>query len=55
MAKPRIGVLKGTMLRPSVSKNRRRYTSETIAAAHKRLTAKLSGEGLPVTMMTSHG
>ena len=52
----RAAVVRGTFLRPGVSKNKRLYTAEAIARAVDRMQEQLtSPEGLPLTMATSHG
>ena len=52
----RAAVVRGTFIRPGVSKNKRLYTAEAIARAVDRMQEQLtSPEGLPLTMATSHG
>ena len=52
----RAAVVRGTFMRPGVSKNKRLYTAEAIAKAVGRMQEQLvSPEGLPLTMATSHG
>lgn len=46
--------LRGTMLVPGVSANRRWYTPELIQKAHDRLAERLKDGNLPVTMLTHH-
>ena len=51
----RAAVIRGTFLRPGLSKNNRLYTKENIGRAVARMQDKLtSGSGLPLTMATSH-
>jgi uncharacterized Zn finger protein (UPF0148 family) len=48
-------VVKGTFLRPGVSKNKRLYTTENIGKAVTRMQEAIkSPTGLPITMATSH-
>ncbi len=48
-------VVKGTFLRPGVSKNKREYTKEAIGKAVARMNEAISSStGLPITMATSH-
>lgn len=49
----RIGTLSGTLIRPGVSKNHRRYTPEALGRAAGRMQAKLKA-GQPIPMHTSH-
>lgn len=52
----RAAIVRGTFMRPGVSKNKRLYTAEAIARAVERMQEQLdSPEGLPLTMATSHG
>lgn len=52
----RAAVVRGTFMRPGVSKNKRLYTAEAIARAVGRMQKQLNSEdGLPLTMATSHG
>ena len=52
----RVAVVRGTFLRPGVSKNRRLYTKDAIAGAVNRMKEQLSSpNGLPLTMATGHG
>ena len=52
----RVAAIKGTFLRPGVSKNKRLYTAENIQNAVARMQEQLaSPDGLPLTMATSHG
>lgn len=52
----RAAVVRGTFLRPGVSKNKRLYTKENIGKAVARMQLQLnSPDGLPLTMATSHG
>lgn len=54
--KNRVAVVRGTFLRPGVSKNKRLYTKEAIAKAVSHMQDELSSpDGLPLTMATSHG
>ena len=51
----RAAVVRGTFLRPGLSKNNRLYTAENIGKAVARMQSKISaGSGLPITMATSH-
>jgi hypothetical protein len=53
--KNRIARLSGVAIRPCVSKNGRRYTTENIGRAYQRLNARLSDpQGRPVVMRTLH-
>jgi hypothetical protein len=55
MASTKAAVVRGIFIRPGVSKNRRLYTRENIGKAIERMKGHLaSGEGLPLTMATSH-
>jgi uncharacterized Zn finger protein (UPF0148 family) len=48
-------VVKGTFLRPGISKNKRLYTTENIGKAVSRMQEAIkSPTGLPITMATSH-
>jgi hypothetical protein len=52
----RVAVVRGTFMRPGVSKNKRLYTAEAISRAVGRMQEQLhSPQGLPLTMATSHG
>jgi hypothetical protein len=54
--KNRVAVVRGTFLRPGVSKNKRLYTKDAIAGAVNRMKEQLnSPNGLPLTMATGHG
>lgn len=56
MASTRAAVVRGIFIRPGMSRNRRLYTRENIGKAVERMQTQLSsGEGLPITMATSHG
>jgi hypothetical protein len=46
--------LRGTMLEPGVSANRRLYTPELIQKAFEKLTERLKDGSRPVTMLTHH-
>jgi hypothetical protein len=46
--------LRGTMLTPGVSANRRLYTPELIKKAYEKLTERLKDPSNPVTMLTYH-
>jgi hypothetical protein len=51
----RAAVVKGTFLRPGISKNNRAYTPKNISSAVSRMKSALdSPDGLPLTMATSH-
>ena len=55
MASHKAAVVRGIFIRPGVSKNRRLYTRENIGKAIERMRDHIvSGEGLPLTMATSH-
>ncbi len=55
MASSKAAVVRGIFIRPGVSKNNRLYTKENIGKAIFRMQEHLaSGEGLPLTMATSH-
>jgi hypothetical protein len=54
--KKRVASVKGTFLKPGISKNNRLYTPELIASAVTRMQEAIdSPDGLPITMATSHG
>jgi hypothetical protein len=55
-ARARIGTITGTFTRPGVSKNRRKYTRETVDKAVNRMQTRIADpSGMPVTMLTHHG
>lgn len=55
MASHKAATVRGIFIRPGMSKNRRLYTRENIGKAIERMKQHLSsGEGLPLTMATSH-
>lgn len=55
MASHKAATVRGIFIRPGVSKNRRLYTRENIGKAIERMQSHISsGEGLPLTMATSH-
>jgi len=55
MASHKAAVVRGIFIRPGISKNRRLYTRENIGKAIERMRDHIvSGEGLPLTMATSH-
>src|ERR1035437_7871006 len=54
--KKRVASVKGTFLKPGVSKNLRSYSPKIIASAVQRMQEAIdSPNGLPITMATSHG
>lgn len=54
--KTKLATVTGTFLKPGVSKNRRLYTRENIAAAVTTMDARLRRpDGYPITSFTSHG
>jgi hypothetical protein len=56
MASTKSAIIRGIFIRPGVSKNRRLYTRENIGKAIERMKTQLaSGEGMPISMATSHG
>lgn len=54
MAQDRIAVVRGTFLKPGVSKNRRLYTRANIRSAVEGMKENLSSGTVPLTMFTSH-
>ena len=56
MTSTKSAVIRGIFIRPGVSKNRRMYTRENIGKAIERMKTQLAdGDGMPITMATSHG
>ena len=56
MASSKAAIIRGIFIKPGVSKNRRMYTRENIGKAVERMKQQLaSGDGMPITMATSHG
>lgn len=50
-----IATITGTAIRPGISKNNRKYTAAAIGRAVGRAQARISGGGMPLTMLTHHG
>jgi len=56
MASTKAATIRGIFLKPGLSKNRRLYTRGNISKAVERMQQQLaSGDGMPLSMATSHG